>query len=101
MSCSTALRFPVFSRGLAIGACTKERRGSVNVPIQFGDTTVRPGDLIFGNADGLVVIEQELIEEVYSAAVSRRARESEIITKLRQGRTTLELLGLEDPRNGK
>ncbi len=96
-----ALEFPVFSRGLAIGACTKERPGSANVPIQFGGTTVRPGDLIFGNADGLVVLEQELIEQVYDAALSRRARELEIITKLRQGRTTLELLGLEDPRNGK
>ena len=59
------------------------------------------GDLIFGNADGVVVIEQDRIEEVYEAAVRRRDRESEIIMKLREGRTTLELLGLTDPRNTK
>ena len=96
-----ALRFPVFSRGLAIGSCTKERAGQLDGPIQLGGATVRSGDLIFGNADGVVVVEQERIEEVYEAAVRRRDRESEIIMKLREGRTTLELLGLTDPRNTK
>ena len=95
-----ALKFPVFSRGLAIGSCTKERAGRLDVAIQFGGATVAPGDLIFGNADGLVVIEESRIDEVYEAAVERRKKESEIIAKLRQGRTTMELLGLRDPRNG-
>jgi 4-hydroxy-4-methyl-2-oxoglutarate aldolase len=95
-----ALRFPVFSRGLAIGACTKEKPGTIDSPIELGGVTVRSGDLVFGNADGLVIVEQGRIEEVYEAAVTRRKRESEIIAKLRQGRTTLELLGLSDPRKG-
>lgn len=93
-----ALGFPVFSRGLAIGACTKERAGTLDAPILLGGITVRSGDLVFGNTDGLVIIEQERIEEVYAAALGRRKRESEIIARLRQGRTTLELLGLVDPR---
>lgn len=93
-----ALGFPVFSRGLAIGACTKEKAGAMDTAIQLGGTTVNSGDLVFGNADGLVIIAQDRIEEVYEAAVSRRKRESEIIGKLRQGRTTLDLLGLSDPR---
>jgi 4-hydroxy-4-methyl-2-oxoglutarate aldolase len=93
-----ALRFPVFSRGLAIASCTKERPGKLDMPIQLGGATVRSGDLIFGNADGLVIVEQERIDEVYDAAVNRRTREAEIITRLREGRTTLELLGLTDPR---
>jgi 4-hydroxy-4-methyl-2-oxoglutarate aldolase len=91
--------FPVFSRGLAIGACTKERASHVDVPIQFGGTIVRPGDLIVGDADGLVVIERERLEEVYATALSRRTRELEIIARLRQGVTTMELLGLSDPRD--
>jgi 4-hydroxy-4-methyl-2-oxoglutarate aldolase len=92
-----ALRFPVFSRGLAIGACSKERPGTADAPIQFGGVTVRSGDLVFGNADGVVIVEHDRIEEVYEAALSRRKRESEIISKLRQGRTTMELLGLKEP----
>ena len=96
-----ALRFPVFSRGLAIASCTKERPGQLDTPIQLGGATVCSGDLIFGNADGLVVIEEDKIEEVYEAAVRRRDHESQIIMRLREGRTTLELLGLADPRNAK
>lgn len=91
-------KFPVFSRGFAIGACTKERAGTVGVPIQFGGIVVHPGDVILGDADGLVVIDQHRLDEVYETAISRRKREKEIIGQLRQGRTTIELLGLIDPR---
>jgi 4-hydroxy-4-methyl-2-oxoglutarate aldolase len=93
-----AVGFPVFSRGLAIGACTKTQPGRVDVPIEFGGASVRPGDIVFGDADGLVVVDQNRIDAVYEAAVRRRARESEIISQLHQGLTTIELLGLVDPR---
>jgi 4-hydroxy-4-methyl-2-oxoglutarate aldolase len=92
------VKFPVFSRGLAIGSCTKERPGTLGLPIQFGGTTVRPGDVILGDTDGLVVVEHERLDEVFETALRRRTRESEIISKLRQGRTTMELLELTDPR---
>jgi len=88
--------FPVFSRGLAIGACTKQRPGTWNVPIQFGGVLVRPGDIVFGNADGLVILEQERLEQIYEAAVKRLQREAEIMEQLRRGKTTIELLGLPD-----
>jgi 4-hydroxy-4-methyl-2-oxoglutarate aldolase len=89
-------RFPVFSRSLAIGACTKERRGALNIPLLFGGLMVRPGDVVAGNSDGLVVIEQDKAEEVSRAAVERRRREQTLFEELSKGRTTLELLGLPD-----
>jgi 4-hydroxy-4-methyl-2-oxoglutarate aldolase len=88
------LGFPIFSRGLAIGACTKERPGTLNRPVQIGGATVRPGDIIVGHSDGLVVVDQNRAEEVYENATSRQQREEEMIRQLRQGRTTVELLGL-------
>ena len=90
--------FPVFSRGLAIGSCTKERPGKLDTAIQLGGATVRSGDLILGDADGLVVVEQERLDAVHETALTRRKRELEIINQLREGRTTIELLGLVDPR---
>ncbi len=92
------LQFPVFSRGLAIGACTKERLGKLDVSVQVGGRIVKPGDLVLGDSDGLVVIDGDRIEEVFRAATSRHERESEIIRQLRQGRTTIELLHLPDLR---
>jgi len=86
--------FPVFSRSLAIGSCTKERFGSLDVPIQFGGVTVRPGDIVVGDIDGLVIVAQEQAEEVLAAAGARRVREAEIMDDLRKGKTTIELLRL-------
>lgn len=86
--------FPVFSQGLAIGSCTKDRMGKLDEPIQFGGVLVRSGDIIVGNTDGLVILDQDRLDEIYQAAVGRRQREAEIMAELRQGKTTLELLGL-------
>jgi len=88
------LEFPIFSRGLAIGACTKERFGTLNQPILFGGVFVRPGDVIFGDADGLVVIEQERLDAVIAAAEARQRKEQSIIEQLKAGRTTIDLLNL-------
>ena len=87
-------RFPVFSRGLAIGACTKERFGILNRPIIFGGVMVRPGDIVFGDGDGLVVLERERLDVVAAAAAERQRKETGIIEQLKAGRVTVDLLNL-------
>ena len=94
MEAIAALGFPVFCRGLAIGACTKKQKGKLNPTMNFGGLVIRPGDIVVGGADGVVVIEQDRAEVVYKAAVERQERELVIMKELRSGKTTLELLGL-------
>lgn len=89
-----ARAFPVFARGLAIGACKKERLGQLNEPVDLGGVTVRPGDVVVGTADGLVVLARESVESVLQAAVARRDREQAIFRQLAAGETTVEILGL-------
>ncbi len=86
--------FPVFSRGLAVGACTKDRFGTLNRPIVFGGVLVHPGDVIFGDGDGLVVIGREQVDAVTAAAEARLRKEEGIIEQLHAGRSTIELLNL-------
>lgn len=57
------LNFPVFSKGTTVAASGKAGVGEINIPISCGGMTVHPGDIIVGDADGVVVIPQ-LIEEV-------------------------------------
>ena len=93
--------FPVFSRGLAIGSCTKQRLGRLNVPIVVGGVTVCPGDMVIGNADGIVVLERARVDQIYDAAMGRRNKEADLIDQLRSGKTTIELLHLPAlPRTG-
>ena len=88
------LQFPVFCRGLGIGACVKRHIGPLGEPIVFGGAVVRTGDIIVGNGDGMVVIASETADEVYAEATVRRDKEADMMAQLRLGKTTLELLGL-------
>jgi len=53
------LDFPVFSAGFNPAGPTKFVPGRINHPISAGGATVNPGDLVVGDADGVVVIERE------------------------------------------
>ena len=52
--------FPVFSVGANPAGPTKFIPGRVNWPISIAGVTVNPGDLVVGDADGVVIIEREL-----------------------------------------
>lgn len=65
------LDFPVFCKGSTIAASGKAGQGELNVPISCGGATVKPGDIIIGNVDGVVVIPQELENEVYKRSFEK------------------------------
>jgi 4-hydroxy-4-methyl-2-oxoglutarate aldolase len=90
------LGFPIFSRGFAIGSCTKARVGAIGRPVNFGGVRVHPGDLVLGDDDGLVIIAASRLDEVYRLAKQRQENEQQILGQLREGRTTLELFGLTE-----
>ncbi|MEW5866528.1 MAG: 4-carboxy-4-hydroxy-2-oxoadipate aldolase/oxaloacetate decarboxylase [Bacillota bacterium] len=85
--------FPVFSRGLSIKGTTKEALGEINHPVVVGGVPVNPGDIVVGDADGVVVVPATRAYEVLQASLAREAAEAKIMEQLRQGKTTLELLG--------
>lgn len=90
-----AHRFPVFCERIALPGASKERTGSVGGRVAVGDREVAPGDWVVGDADGVVVIDADRLEEVATAAVERAERERELFRRLRDGATTIELLGLD------
>ena len=61
-----------------------------------GGVTVRSGDVVVGDCDGVVVIPQEEAEEILDKALAKKKREDEMRPLLRAGGTTAELLGLVD-----
>lgn len=57
------MRFPVFSRGLsAVTTRFLGTGGSYNIPVSCGGVPIRPGDIIFGDADGVISL---TVEECY------------------------------------
>jgi len=87
------LGFPVFSRGLCIRGTTKKGGGLINYPIQLGEVRIMPGDLVVGDADGVVVIPRKEIRQTIERASAREEEEARIREELKKGKTTLELYG--------
>ena len=90
--------FPAFSTCIALPGATKQRPGAVSRSIQVGGVTVATGDWVVGDADGIAVVANRDLDTVLAAAWSRADKETAMFDRLRQGSTTLELLGL-DPRS--
>jgi 4-hydroxy-4-methyl-2-oxoglutarate aldolase len=86
--------FPVFCRGLSIKGTGKVQPGKVNVPICIGDVVIRPGDVILGDRDGLVVVSPDEVASVLESARAREAKENEFRSAIEKGVSTVELLGL-------
>jgi 4-hydroxy-4-methyl-2-oxoglutarate aldolase len=88
------MQFPVFAEGLFINGAKKEIFRSINMPILFGDIELKPGDLVVGDDDGLVIIDQSEVPNVIEHAIHREAREKLMIEEIKKGATTLQVLGL-------
>ena len=56
-----------------------------NVPVDCGGVLVRPGDVVFGDLDGIVVVPKENLDDVVSLAVSLRDKENDTREKLLSG----------------
>ena len=85
--------FPVFSRSVCMRATVKETPGLINHPIVCGGVLVRPGDLVVGDDDGVVVVRREQAETILSAAIARDEREADVMRRLVAGELTLDVLG--------
>jgi len=65
----------IFARGTVCGAGDKMGPGEVNFPVACGGVVVRPGDIVVGDKDGVVVIPKEDAIDVFSAADKKLAAE--------------------------
>lgn len=69
------LDFPVFSLGTTVAAGFKHGGGTVGVPVAVGGVTVRTGDYIVGDVDGVVVVSQEEAEQIARAAEEKMKKD--------------------------
>ena len=87
--------FPVFSTGLALRGATKQSRGTIGGQALVGEVTVRRGDWIVGDRDGVVAVPGPSLDAVIVAGETRAGKEAGYFAALRDGATTVELLGLD------
>jgi 4-hydroxy-4-methyl-2-oxoglutarate aldolase len=87
------LDFPVFSSSVSMRGTRKGDAGTVGTPIHLGGVTVRRGDLVVADADGVLVLPAELVEQTTKAARERQAKETEYLRRIADGELTMDIYG--------
>lgn len=88
------LGFRVFAAGTALPGTGKSVAGSVGQPIEVRGARILTGDTVVADESGIVAIGSDALARVHGGARARVEKERGIIESLREGRTTIELLGL-------
>ncbi|WP_337269900.1 RraA family protein [Oryzifoliimicrobium ureilyticus] len=94
--------FPVFASGVTHRGPYKDGPGEVNVPISINGMVIHPGDLICGDADGVVCVPLNDTETVFAAATKKHQAETAQMANIKLGKNdrawvdaTLTKLGCE------
>lgn len=77
--------FPVFAAGLNPCGPTKSIAGRVNYPVSVAGAAIAPGDLIIGDADGVVVLPREEVSQLLVLAQQKLDTETRRIAAIRAG----------------
>lgn len=90
----TAMDFPVWSKAISAQGTVKATPGSVNIEVVCAGAIVRPGDVIVGDLDGVVVIKRELAVQVAQLGQRRLEKEANSRAKLKAGELGVDFYGL-------
>ncbi len=88
-----AMNFPTFS----LGSYAQDQRGrgkvlDYRVPVRIGRVNVDPGDIVFGDIDGVVVIPRSAESDALTRALEKVDKESQVRTAIERGMSTVDAL---------
>lgn len=89
-----ALNIPVFSRGsYAYGLQGRHNVVDFRCSITLGKVRIRPGDLIFGDGDGVCVIPHEAEKEIVTKAIAKNELEGKVREGIEAGESIVDAFG--------
>lgn len=78
---------PVFAAGISPNSPARNGPGVVGLPVNLGGVQVKPGDIVVGDTDAVVVVPRERAEAVLRALEDVRANERQAEERVRGGAT--------------
>jgi 4-hydroxy-4-methyl-2-oxoglutarate aldolase len=95
-----AIGFPVFSRSVLPAGPFKDSPGAINVPVSCGGVPVHPGDIIVGDADGVMVVPQQHASDVLARSRAAVAKEQAMRDRILKGEYIYDILNLGEVLEG-
>lgn len=89
-----ALELPVWCRWRRARGASKNVRGSVNVPVEIGGTTVNPADLVVLDDDGAVAVAAADVDDVIRSVRERIAKEDRLRERWQAGEFSYDAYGM-------
>jgi 4-hydroxy-4-methyl-2-oxoglutarate aldolase len=88
------MQFPAWSRAVSAQGTVKATAGAVNVPIVIGGQTIRPGDVVVADDDGVTVVPRADVPRALTASRARIDKEAASRAAFVQGELGLDRYGL-------
>ncbi len=78
--------FPVYACGVTHRGPYKDGPGEINVTVTIAGMVVNPGDIIVGDADGIIAIPQADAERVLALTIAQNDKETATLTAISAGK---------------
>lgn len=89
------LNYPVFSKSIVPNAGAPKAEGEVNIPVQCGEITVKPKDVILADDCGVIVVPEEIFPQALEKTLQIKRDEKEIINKIESGYSLSDIVNLK------
>lgn len=94
------LGLPIWARWIRVTGAAKDVTGTIGEPVVVGGATIRQGDILVLDADGVAVVEPGRLDSVLAASLEREERERAKRAKLVDGALSYDLDGLRERVEG-
>ena len=86
---------PVFATGIRPQGVLKNHPGWIGIPVAVGGVPVHPGDLVIGDADGVVVVPRDRLDDVLERAPEIERAEADKLEHVNSGGSLSRFFGLD------
>jgi regulator of RNase E activity RraA len=90
------MNFPVYTRFVTPRAGSVQQISQTQIPIMCGGVTVSPGDIVFGDDDGIIVTTQQECAEIIDIALNIQEKEEKVQEMLAENQSLIDLMNFSE-----